>query len=737
MAIILTVVAVYFAISLGLGFWVARGERNVADDYFLAGRKLPWYAVSLSMTGSNIGTEHFMGMVGTAYVFGLAPATFEWGNFIPYSILIWIFLPFFFRKKLFTIPEFLEHRYNQTTRSIFAGLTLLHMVLAVLVPALYAGGRILYELPSDQTLTDFNWMFMGCVLMISIVTAAYCIYGGLLSVVWTDVLQVAILLIGGLLLVWAGTQKAGGLSAVIEKNRNELVRELPDGEVEAKPADEVEGTADRDAYYSRVSLLLPADHPVSPWTGVATFWLTLSLWYVGTNQFYIQRCLGARSEWDAKMGVIGCGMLKVFLPLIIVFPGLIAFTHFGPGQPRDAIYVKMIWKFLSNPFAQGIMLAALIAAIMSTVSSVLNSSSTIWSVDVYQRLLRRNASEAEMVAMGRWSTLVIILIGTALAPLLLWHEKGIFIYIQKMAALFAPPIAVIFLAAFLWRRAHGRAATFTLVFGIVAGGVLWAGTEILWMRPNVDLTDPVVIDRFARSGDSVLKKHLAKDEVIAKRRAVVLDKLAADPAVQDRFDKVAEGRGRVNAIIRRLAPADLWERMTKDPALRDRFAKDEEVRGLLAKDEGFREHLVQDPVFAQRLLEDAVAREHLAEDATVTERLASDSFVAKHLAQKRLAGWLPFLAEGSVEQTVTVIGQVKPLLNRAAVTWGLCLIAMIASTILLKPDPTERYDPDAIWNFRWARLPSHERELNRGPRNLLLWWLVMVAASGSLFVIFR
>jgi len=736
MAIILTVVAVYFAVSLGLGFWVARRERNIADDYFLAGRKLPWYAVSLSMTGSNIGTEHFMGMVGLAYVFGLAPATFEWGNFIPYSILIWIFLPFFFRKKLFTIPEFLEHRYNQTTRSVFAALTLLHMVLAVLVPALYAGGRILYELPLDRTLTEFNWVFMGSILIISVVTAAYCIYGGLLSVVWTDVLQVTILLVGGLLLVWAGAQKAGGLGAVIEKNRNTVVRELPNGEVETKPAEKVQGTPDEKSYYSRVSLLLPADHPVSPWTGVATFWLTLSLWYVGTNQFYIQRCLGAKSEWDAKMGVIGCGMLKVFLPLIIVFPGMIAFVHFGLGQPRDAIYVKMIREFLGNPLAQGIMLAALIAAIMSTVSSVLNSSSTIWSIDVYQRILRRNASESEMVAMGRWSTLVIILIGTALAPLLLWQEKGIFIYIQDMAALFAPPIAVIFLAAFLWRRAHGRAATFTLVFGIVAGAVLWLGTAVLWMRPNVDLTDPVVIDRFVQTTDPVLKQCL-QHESLAKRRAVVLDQLAAEPAVQDRLDKADKVHRRVNAIIRQRAPADLWEQMTKDPALRDRFAKDDEVRGILAKDDVFRTHLAQHPVFAQRLLEDDIAREQLAKDPKVTERLARDTDVARHLAQERLAGWLPFLARGHVEQTVAVIGRISPLLNRAAVTWGLCLIAMIASTILLKPDPTERYDPDTIWNPRWARLPAHERELNRGPRNLMLWWLVMVAASGSLFIVFH
>ena len=536
---ILTVVTVYFVLSLGLGFWVARGERNLADDYFLAGRKLPWYAVSLSMTGSNIGTEHFIGMVGTAYAFGLAPATFEWGNFIPFSVLIWIFLPFFFRKKLYTIPEFLERRYNSATRSVFAGLTLFHMVMVVLAPALYAGGRIVYEMALDQPLVAFNWGFMGCVLVISGVTAAYCIYGGLLSVVWTDVLQVVILLVGGLLLVVIGSHDAGGLAAVIKTN------------LDADP--------------TRMSLILPRDHPVSPWTGVATFWFTLSLWYAGTNQFYIQRCLGAKSEWDAKMGVVGCGFIKIILPFIIVFPGLVAFAKFGPGLTEDAVYVKMVKEFLP-PVGQGVLLAALVAAIMSTVSSVLNSSSTIWSIDVYQRHLRPNASEAQLVRVGRWSTFTIIVIGTAFAPLLLWWEGGIFIYIQDMAAFLAPPISVIFLAAFLWRRAHGRAATFTLVFGILSGIALKIFAET-WGPEGVD--------------------------------------------------------------------------------------------------------------------------------------------------------WL------------------KPLLNRAAVNWAICLAALVLATLIIPQAPGERYDPDTIWNPRWARLPERERHLNRGRRNLMLWWFVMVAASASLFVIFR
>ncbi len=536
---VLAVVGIYFAVSLGIGFWVARRESNVPDDYFLAGRKLPWYAVALSMTGSNIGTEHFIGMVGTAYAVGLAPATFEWGNFLPYSILCWIFLPYFFRKKLYTVPEFLERRYSPGTRGVFAGLTMLHMVVGVLAPALYAGGRIVYEMALQRQVGSFNWGFMGCVLIISGVTAAYCIYGGLLSVVWTDVLQVGVLVVGGLMLVIVGAGNAGGIKAVIEANL---------------AADAI-----------RFSLIQSASHPVSPWPGVATFWLTLSLWYVGTNQFYIQRCLGAKSEWDAKMGVIGCAFIKFFLPFIIVFPGLVAFAMFGPGLKEDSVYIKMVNELLP-PFGRGVLLAALIAAIMSTVSSVLNSASTIWSIDVHKRLIHKSAGEQELVRVGRWSTFLIIVVGTALAPLLLWWKGGIFIYIQDMAAFFAPPITVIFLAAFLWPRAHGRAATFTLVFGIMSGIVL-----------------KVVAERYGSEG----------------------------------------------------------------------------------------------------------------------------------------------------------IAQLKPLLNRAAANWAICFAAMIIATFGIRRSKEESYDPDAIWNLRWARLPENERPRNLGVRNLMFWWIVMISISVGLFVFFR
>jgi SSS family solute:Na+ symporter len=339
------------------------------------------------------------------------------------------------------------------------------------------------------------------------------------------------------LLVLLGVMRAGGLAEVVEEN------------LAADPG--------------RFVLIHNASHPVSPWPGVFTFWLTLSLWYVGTNQFYIQRCLGARTEWDARMGVIACAFVKFALPAIIVFPGLVAFALFGPGLQEDSVYVRMINTLLGRwPVGRGIMLAALVAAIMSTVSSVINSASTIWAMDVHRRVLRPEASEAELVRVGRWATFFTIVIGTALAPFLMWWEGGIFLYIQDMAAFLAPPVAVVFLAAFLWRPAHERSATFTLAFGILSG--------------------------------------------------IVLKLLRSETGLQ----------------------------------------------------------------------------------------------------------WL------------------APLLNRAAVNWAICAVVMLSATLLMHGD-SSRSDPEAIWNRRWGRLPAAERHLNRGWRNITFWWVLLIAGSVALFVVFN
>ena len=442
------VFGVYFVGILAVGIYAGgKDEQKTADDYFLASRKLPWYAVGLSMIGSNISTEHFIGMVGAAYVFGIAPANWEFTAFLAMTLLIFLFLPYYFRRKLYTIPQFLEDRFDRHTRTIFAVLTIVHAVVVLLAGALYAGGLIFQDLfSSEGAALTANGQFSGSLLLgiaiIALTTGAYSIYGGLTSVVWTDVVQVIILLVAGVYVTVVALMKAGGIEHIWAVNQA------------ADP--------------SRVHLFLPASNSFAPWTGVATLWITLGVWYNCANQFYIQRCFGARSEWDSRMGIVLAGFIKQFLPLIVVLPGLIAFSLYGPGMHRDKVFMTMV-RNLIPPGLLAVVLTGMAAAIMSTVSSLLNSSSTIFTIDVYQRFVNPAASQYQLVRVGRLATGVILLIGTLWAPMILLFGHGLFVYIQDMAVYFAPPIAVVFLVGILWRRATALAANVTLVLGVVLG----------------------------------------------------------------------------------------------------------------------------------------------------------------------------------------------------------------------------------------------------------------------------
>ena len=244
-------------------------------------------------------------------------------------------------------------------------------------------------------------------------------------------------------------------------------------------------------------MLLPAGDKHLPWTGVLMYWFTLALGYAGATQLSVQRCLGARSEWDAKMGVVGAGLLQMLLPAVLVLPGVVAFALLGPAQHAltpDRTYFRLIDAVFSSegiwgPLARGVAVSVVVAAAMSVVGAVLNAASTLWSIDIAQDMLLRTASEADLIRRGRRSSLAALLIGVAAAPLLLWWKQGILVYIEEVAAVATPPLAVVLLAAFFWPRVHGRAATWTLLLGIAAGGLLWAARWTL-MEPPAWLLAP-------------------------------------------------------------------------------------------------------------------------------------------------------------------------------------------------------------------------------------------------------
>ncbi len=416
----------YLISTIMLGIWVARRKSSDARDYFLAGDRLPWYTIGASIVAANISTEHFIGMVGAAYVTGFMLAHWEWGNWFTFSVLIWVFLPYYLRGGLYTMPEFLERRYNKHCRYLFAIISLVLWIVAQMAVVMLAGAKALDAM--------FGLNPFIAIIGLAILAGSYTIYGGLISVAWTDFLQFVVLMVGGCVVAIIGLERVGGPFA--------LMHEFPE----------------------KFKFVYPATNPDYPWLGVYTGALSIGIWYTCTNQFIVQRCLGARSEWDGRMGVLFAGYVQILLPFLVVVPGIVAFKLFPGLADPDMAYPTLVKELVPLGLG-GIVMAALASALLSHLSSVLNSSSTVFTIDLYKPFFGKNASDRDLVFVGRVSAFCILLIATLLA---LWFSRGqhsIFLLLQNIGAWVAAPIAVLFLLGVLWKRATSTAATFILLFG--------------------------------------------------------------------------------------------------------------------------------------------------------------------------------------------------------------------------------------------------------------------------------
>ncbi len=417
---------IYLLLTVALGLWVARRKTANAREYFLAGEGLPWYAIGGSIIAANISTEHFIGMVGIAYAVGFVVAQWEWGNVITFSVLIWIFLPFYIRGGLYTMPEFLERRYNSHCRYFFAVCCLVLWIVAQMAVVMLAGAKAMRGMfDLNETVT---------IVTLALLAGSYTIYGGLRSVAWTDFVQFVVMMIGGLLVAIVGLAKVGGLTALMH----------------AAPA--------------KFKIAYPITDPDYPWFGVWTLFLSIGIWYNCTNQFIVQRCLGARSEWDARMGVVFAGFMKILLPLLVVIPGIIAFRLYPGLVDKDLAFPKLVRELLPVGLS-GIVMAALASGMLSHISSVLNSCSTVFTMDLYRPFFGKNKSDHHMVTVGRWSAFLILVIATLLAIWFTKRQLGVFMVIQNVGAWVAAPIAALFLVGVMWGRATAAAATFVLWFG--------------------------------------------------------------------------------------------------------------------------------------------------------------------------------------------------------------------------------------------------------------------------------
>ncbi len=462
----------FLVVVVGVSLYASRRERS-GEDYFLAGRKLTWWLIGFSLIASNISTEHFVGMAGSAFgSFGLAVASYEWIAAITLVVVALWLLPLFLKAGIYTMPEFLERRYTTGTRTTMSVYLLVLTVVAVLVTVLYSGSRGLdgvfdfsgmlerrFDLAPEKA--DF-WAMWGGAWLIGIVAGVYTIYGGLKAVVWSDLLQGAALMLGGAIVLYLGLKLVGG---------GELIKD--GGVAGGSVIDGWKNFSTTNA--DKLHTLKPASDKDMPWTiMIVGIWIP-NFFYWGMNQFITQRTLGARSLADGQKGIFLACVMKLIIPFIIVVPGIIAFQAFGTeilasaggdqGKAGELAYPYLI-RNIMPPVLRGVMLAALAGAVMSTFNSGINSASTLFTVDLYGKLVNRGATAREQVRVGRITTAVIALVACLLAPLP-GRFEGVFNYIQEIWGFISPAIVAAFFFGAILRKAPAVAGLVALLVGPV------------------------------------------------------------------------------------------------------------------------------------------------------------------------------------------------------------------------------------------------------------------------------
>jgi len=424
-------IAVYFIILFGIAWWAALREKNVSSDYFLASRDVAWFAVGASLFASNIGSEHLVGLAGTGAGSGLAVGHFEWLACLILMLLGWLFVPYYLKSGVYTMPEFLEKRYNSAARTYFTWVSVIGYVLTKISVTLYAGGVVIRAVT--------GWNFYTAAIVLIVVTGLYTIFGGLRAVVYTEVLQAIVLILGSITLMAIGLSRVGGFAGLEAK--------VPAG---------------------FFSMWKPTSHPDFPWTGIVFGAPILGIWYWCTDQHIVQRVLAAKNIKEARTGTIFAGYLKILPVFIFVLPGIVALALFPEIRNNpDSAYPTLVTRLLPDGI-KGLVLAGMLAALMSSLASAFNACSTLLTWDVYRKV-RPAATERQLVQVGRISAGVMVLLGLVWIPFMKYISSQIYIYLQSVQAYIAPPIAACFLLGLFYRRLNGSGAIASLITGLVFG----------------------------------------------------------------------------------------------------------------------------------------------------------------------------------------------------------------------------------------------------------------------------
>jgi SSS family solute:Na+ symporter len=470
-------IAVYFGVLLGLTWWSVLRNRNTADDYFLAGRDLGWVVVGASIFASNIGSEHLVGLAGAGATSGVALAHYELHAWC-LLVLGWVLVPFYLRSRVYTMPEFLELRFSATARWVLSLISLVAYVLTKMAVGIFAGGVVFGTLLPEMQIqvgdTVFNSFWIGSVLVV-VLTGLYTVIGGMRAVAYTEAVQTAVFILGSLLLMIFGLNRLGGwgeLRGVLGSDMFNLWKPLTPAGVESTwlPVKE----AGRMAWYFNQNY---------PWFGMLFCAPIVGLWYWCTDQYIVQRTLGAPNEREARRGTIFAAFLKLLPVFIFIVPGMIALALARTGKvPELGVLVDssgnvvpsaaqaafpLLVQHVMPTGLRGLVVAGLLAALMSSLAGAFNASSTLFTIDFYRKF-RPNASQAQLVWTGRVATTVMVLIALGWIPVI-QGARGLYEYLQGIQAYLAPPIAAVFFFGVFMRRLTAAGCLAALLTGFALG----------------------------------------------------------------------------------------------------------------------------------------------------------------------------------------------------------------------------------------------------------------------------
>jgi SSS family solute:Na+ symporter len=433
------VIAVFFLALIGIVVWVFLQRDKDTKDYFLAGKDAGWVSIGSSIFASNIGSEHLVGLAGTGFISGMAMAHWEIQAWV-ILLLGWVFVPFYDRIKIFTMPEFLERRFSAGTRSILSIISLVSYVLTKVAVTVFAGGVVFKEVFGIETIWGIDFFWVSAIGLV-LITGIYTVIGGMKAVMYTSVLQTPVLLIGSVVILFIGLAKVGGW-----------------GEVQ-----HIAG--------ANMHLMRPINDPEFPWPGVIVASMVIGFWYWCTDQFIVQRVLSGRNQREARRGAILGGYFKLLPVFIFLIPGMIAFALSQKGlltvSSSDSAFAAMVAQLLPIGF-KGVVVCGLLAALMSSLASLFNSSAALFVGDFYKKF-KPKASEQHLVAVGRIATGVVVVLGVAWIPVMLGLGKVLYEYLQAVQGLLAPAIATVFLLGVFWKRTTAKGALWGMILGFIIG----------------------------------------------------------------------------------------------------------------------------------------------------------------------------------------------------------------------------------------------------------------------------